>query len=265
MMVVDIEIVKAIVRAAATLMDRSGGFDVKEKGARENIVTSSDLAVQHFLTRELRDRYPEVGFLCEEEDMKDIRGHEAVWVIDPIDGTCNYSRGNENCCISVALVLQGEPVLGVVYSPWREELYSAEKGKGAFCNGKPIHVSDRPYEKGLLFTAMSLYRKDLAKTCSDIIYDLYMECNDVRRTGSAAVELCLMAAGFAELYFEMRLMPWDYAAALLILKEAGGTVLNFEGKEPSPFRQSLVVAANSEESCKRLLRTVRRHLDKLPF
>ena len=264
-MFVDIEIVKAIVRAAATLMDRAGGFDVKEKGARENIVTSSDLAVQHFLTRELRDRYPEVGFLCEEEDMKDIRGHEAVWVIDPIDGTCNYSRGNENCCISVALVLQGEPVLGVVYSPWREELYSAEKGKGAFCNGKPIHVSDRPYEKGLLFTAMSLYRKDLAKTCSDIIYDLYMECNDVRRTGSAAVELCLMAAGFAELYFEMRLMPWDYAAALLILKEAGGTVLDFEGKEPSPFRQSLVVAANSEESCKRLLRTVRRHLDKLPF
>ena len=265
MMFVDIEIVKAIVRAAATLMDRSGGFDVKEKGARENIVTSSDLAVQHFLMRELRDRYPEVGFLCEEEDMKDIQGHEAVWVIDPIDGTCNYSRGNENCCISVALVLQGEPVLGVVYSPWREELYSAEKGKGAFCNGKPIHVSDRPFEKGLLFTAMSLYRKDLAKTCSDIIYDLYMECNDVRRTGSAAVELCLMAAGFAELYFEMRLMPWDYAAAALILKEAGGTVLDFEGKEPSPFRQSLVVAANSEESCQRLLQTVRRHLDKLPF
>ena len=265
MMFVDIEIVKAIVRAAATLMDRTGGFDVKEKGARENIVTSSDLAVQHFLTRELSDRYPEVGFLCEEEDLRDISGHEAVWVIDPIDGTCNYSRGNENCCISVALVLQGEPVLGVVYSPWREELYSAEKWKGAFCNGKPIHVSDRPFEKGLLFTAMSLYRKDLAKTCSDIIYDLYMECNDVRRTGSAAVELCLMAAGFAELYFEMRLMPWDYAAALLILKEAGGTVLDFEGKEPSPFRQSLVVAANSEESCQTLLQTVRRHLDKLPF
>ena len=265
MMFVDIEIVKAIVRAAATLMDRTGGFDVKEKGARENIVTSSDLAVQHFLTRELKDRYPEVGFLCEEEDLRDISGHEAAWVIDPIDGTCNYSRGNENCCISVALVQQGEPVLVVVYSPWRDELYSAEKGKGALCNGKLIHVSNRPFEKGLLFTAMSLYRKDLAKTCSDIIYDLYMECNDVRRTGSAAVELCLMAAGFAELYFEMRLMPWDYAAAALILKEAGGTVLNFEGKEPSPFRQSLVVAANSEESCLRVLDTVHRHLDRQPF
>ena len=113
---VETGIIEAIVRAAATFMDRTGGFDIREKGARENIATSSDLAVQHFLMKELRERFPEIGFLCEEEDMTDIRGHEAVWVIDPIDGTCNYSRGNENCCISVALVSGGEPVLGVVYS-----------------------------------------------------------------------------------------------------------------------------------------------------
>ena len=206
---VDIEIVSAIVRAASSLMDRSGRFEIHDKGTLENIVTSSDVAVQHFLTRELGLRFPEIGFLCEEEDLNDIAGHEAVWVIDPIDGTANYARGNENCCISVALVQNGDPVLGVVYAPWREELYTAEKGKGASCNGKPLQVSGRPFEQGILFTAMSTYRKELAKTCSDIIYDVYMECNDVRRTGSAAVELCLMAAGFAELYFEMRLMPWD--------------------------------------------------------
>ena len=262
---VEIGIIEAIVRAAATLMDRTGGFDVQEKGARENIVTSSDLAVQHFLTRELKERFPEIGFLCEEEDMNDIKGHEAVWVIDPIDGTCNYSRGNENCCISVALVEHGEAVLGVVYSPWRGELYTALKGKGALCNGKPIHVSDRPYEKGLLFTAMALYKKDLAKACSDIIYDLYMECNDVRRTGSAAVELCLMAAGFAELYFEMRLMPWDYAAAGLILQEAGGTVCSFDGGAPSPYKPSMYIAANTQENCERILAVVRKHLSDLPF
>ncbi|MBQ2486383.1 MAG: inositol monophosphatase, partial [Candidatus Methanomethylophilus sp.] len=186
---IDINIVIDIVRAASTLMDRTGGFEVHDKGARENIVTSSDLAVQHFLTRELSAVYPEVGFLCEEEDLEDVSGHEAAWVIDPIDGTANYARGNENCCISVALVSKGEPLLGVVYSPWRGELYTAEKGKGAFCNGEPVHVSGRPFGQGLLFTAMSTYRKDLARACSDIIYDLYMECNDVRRTGSAAVEL----------------------------------------------------------------------------
>ena len=262
---VEAGIIEAIVRAAATFMDRTGGFDIKEKGARENIVTSSDLAVQHFLMKELRERFPEIGFLCEEEDMTDIQGHEAVWVIDPIDGTCNYSRGNENCCISVAMVSGGEPVLGVVYSPWRNELYTALKGMGAFCNGKPIHVSDRPFEKGLLFTAMSLYKKDLAKACSDVIYDLYMECNDVRRTGSAAVELCLMAAGFAELYFEMRLMPWDFAAAGLILEEAGGSVCGFDGGRPSPYKPSMFIAANSPESCKRIHEVVRKHVHELQF
>ena len=262
---VDIEIVSAIVRAASSLMDRSGRFEIHDKGTLENIVTSSDVAVQHFLTRELGLRFPEIGFLCEEEDLSDIAGHETVWVIDPIDGTANYARGNENCCISVALVQNGDPVLGVVYAPWREELYTAEKGKGASCNGKPLQVSGRPFEQGILFTAMSTYRKELAKTCSDIIYDVYMECNDVRRTGSAAVELCLMAAGFAELYFEMRLMPWDYAAASLILTEAGGAACGFDGEKPSMYKPSLFIAANSEENCNRILRAVHRHMEKLPY
>ena len=253
------------VREASALMDRTGGFEIHDKGARENIVTSSDLAVQHCLTEKLAALLPGSGFLCEEEDMSDYSGHEAVWVIDPIDGTANYARGNENCCISVALVRRGEPFMGVVYSPWRREMYWAEKGKGAFCNGRPIHVSDRPFEQGLLFTALCVYRKEFARTCSDIIYDLYMKCNDVRRTGSAAVELCLVAAGYAELFFEMRLMPWDYAAASLVLTEAGGAICDFDGAFPAPFKPMLTVAANSPESCERLREAVRRHLDAVPY
>ncbi|HAC40272.1 MAG TPA: inositol monophosphatase [Rikenellaceae bacterium] len=261
----DLQFVTDVVRAAATLMDRTGGFEVRDKGARENIVTSSDLAVQHWLTEQLRLRFPDIGFLCEEEDFSDIQGHEAVWVIDPIDGTANYARGNENCCISVALVKSGEPVLGVVYSPWRDELYTAEKGKGALLNGKPIHVSARPFEEGILFTALAVYRKDLSLTCSAIIHDLYMECNDIRRNGSAALELCHLASGFAELYFEIRLMPWDYAAAGLILTEAGGTLLSFDGNGPSPFKPSLVIGANCHASARRVLDTVRKHLPALPY
>lgn len=264
-MEIHIESVCEIVRAASALMDRTGGFEVHDKGVRENIVTSSDLAVQHFLTEQLKRRYPEVGFLCEEEDLEDVTGHEAVWVIDPIDGTANYARGNENCCISVALVCQGEALLGVVYSPWRGELYTAEKGKGAFCNGKPLHVSGRPFGQGLLFTAMSTYHKEWSRACSDIIYDIYQDCNDVRRTGSAAVELCLMAAGFAELYFEMRLMPWDYAAASLVLTEAGGAVCDFNGAKPSLYEPSMFIAANTQDNCARLLAAVRRHLSALPY
>ena len=258
-----IERITAIVREASALMTR-GGFSIQEKGTVENIVTSSDVAVQAFLTEKLAQLLPGSGFLCEEEDLADLR-HEYVWIIDPIDGTANYARGSENCCISVALFRNWEPVLGVVYSPWRKELYTAEKGKGARCNGVPIHVSDRPFKQGIFFTALSTYRKEFAKTCSDIIYDLYMTCNDVRRTGSAAVELCLMARGFAELYFEIRLMPWDYAAAAFILEEAGGTVMSFDGQAPSPTKPSLVVAANTQESCQRLLDAVHRHLKAIPY
>ena len=155
--------------------------------------------------------------------------------------------------------------MGVVYSPWREELYSAEKGCGAFCNGRPIHVSARPFEAGLLYTAMSTYHKEFARVCSDIIFDIYMESNDVRRTGSAAVELCQMASGAAELYFELRLMPWDYAASTVILQEAGGSIATFDGTLPSLTVPSLVVAANTEENCRRLLEKVHRHLGAIPY
>ena len=258
-----IEQVVGIVREAAALMVHEG-FDIKEKGAPANIVTSSDLAVQHFLTERLGALLPGSGFLCEEEDFADT-SHRQVWIIDPIDGTTNYSRGIEYCCISVALTEDGKPVLGVVYSPWRDELYSALAGQGAFCNGRPIHVSDRPFGNGLLFTAMSTYRKDLARKCSDIIYDLSLECNDLRRTGSAAMELCIMASGKVDLYFEMRLMPWDYAAAALILQEAGGTICGFDGNYPPLQRTSLVVAANTADNCRRILDTVHRHLTELPY
>jgi myo-inositol-1(or 4)-monophosphatase len=258
-----IEQVSGIVREASRLMVREG-FAIHEKGSVENIVTSSDLAVQDFLTERLAQLLPGCGFLCEEEDLTDLK-HAYVWIIDPIDGTANYARGSENCCISVALVHQGTPVAGVVYSPWRDELYTAEKGRGACCNGKPIHASTRSFKEGIRFTAMSTYRKEFARTCSDIIYDIYMECNDLRRTGSAAVELCLMARGFAELYFEMRLMPWDYAAAGLILEEAGGAICSLDGKAPSLTKPSLIIAGNNQENCDRILATVRKHLLALPY
>jgi myo-inositol-1(or 4)-monophosphatase len=259
-----LEQVTDIVREASRLMVREG-FSVQEKGSLENIVTSSDVAVQHFLTEKLGALLPGSGFLCEEEDFSDT-AHEDVWIIDPIDGTANYARGIESCAISVALVRGGVLSAGVVYSPWRGELYVAEKGCGAFCNGVPIHVSGRPFEDGILFTAMSTYRKEFARSCSDIIFDIFMDCNDFRRTGSAAVELCLMAAGKAELYFEMRLMPWDYAAAGLILQEAGGVISGFDGVAfPSLAESSMVLAANKAESLGRLAAIVHRHLSGQPW
>lgn len=251
------------VREAAGLMVRSG-FEVMEKGSSANLVTSSDLAVQHFLVGRLAELIPGSGFLCEEEDLDDI-SHEYIWIIDPIDGTANYARSMQDCCISVALAHNGEVCAGVVYSPWRDELYHAEKGSGAFCNGRRIKVSDRPFEDGLFCTAMSTYRKEFARTCSDIIYDVYMRSNDFRRYGSAAIELCLMAAGYVELYFEMRLQPWDFAAGGLIVEEAGGVVCGFGGDRLDPFKPSMVIGSNREDSCRELVSTVGRYLSELPY
>ena len=253
-----------IVKEASALMVAEP-LSVTQKDGLANLVTSSDLAVQHFLTERLAALLPGCGFLCEEEDFRDLE-EEYVWIIDPIDGTANYARGIADCCISVALARRGALQLGVVYSPGRGELYTAELGRGACCNGKPIHVSDRPLADGLFCTAMSTYRKEYARTCSDIIYDIYMQSNDLRRWGSAAVELCLLAAGDIELYFEMRLQPWDYAAAMLILHEAGGRIAGWNGGAPSLVRPSLVVAANRPDSLGALLAVVHTHLpDGLPY
>lgn len=257
------ERIAEIVREAAGLMVRRG-FEVVEKGSSANIVTSSDLAVQNFLVERLGALIPGSGFLCEEEDMNDL-SHEYIWVIDPIDGTANYARGMSDCCISVALARGGQVVEGVVYSPWNGELFQAEKGAGAFRNGSPIRVSGRSFEDGLLCAALCTYYKEHARVCSDIIYDIYMRSNDFRRYGSAAVELCKVAAGDVELYFEMRLQPWDFAAAGLIIQEAGGTISGFGGDPLSPFRQGMVIAANSASSHAELVATIGRHLTTLPY
>jgi len=258
-----LEGVKEIVLEASSLMAGSG-YRIMEKDGEVNLVTSSDLAVQDFLTERLSRFLPGSGFICEEEDFRDT-SKDLIWIIDPIDGTANYARGISDCCISVALADKKGPLLGVVYSPARKEMYYALRGHGSFLNGESIHVSDRHFSNALFCCAMSTYRKEFAKTCSDIIYDVHMQCNDTRRWGSAALELCFLAAGTVELYFEMRLQPWDYAAGELILTEAGGCISDFEGRSPSLYSPSLVAAANSHENLQRLLGIVHDHMDAVPY
>lgn len=253
-----IEVLAEIVREASGLMV-TDHFTVIQKGAVENVVTSSDLAVQEFLVKKLSEALPGCGFLCEEEGINDTE-REYVWVIDPIDGTMNYARGIHDCCISVALMKNGEIVMGAVYSPAKGEMFTAGKGHGAFCNGRKLAVSERPFRDGIICTAMSTYRKQYAKACNEIIFDIYMRCNDFRRFGSAALELCMMAAGQIELFFEMRLQPWDFAAAMLILQEAGGCISGYDGKLPPINDPCMVVAANNPDNLNQILETVHKYV-----
>lgn len=259
----EIESVISVVREASRLMV-TDSFEVESKGGCENIVTSSDLAVQEFLCEKLASLLPGCGFICEEEGIC-TPDREYVWVIDPIDGTANYARGLSECAISVALKQGDEVLLGIIFIPWKDELYHAVKGQGAFCNGRRISVSSRPFSDGIFCTAMSTYRKEFAGICSDIIMETYYQCNDVRRYGSSAVELCLLASGKCDLYFEMRLMPWDYAAGILLLEEAGGVITNLSGEQPRFEGPDLVCAANSPENHKRLLGIIRSHLERRPY
>lgn len=253
-----IENIIAIVRKASELM-QTDSFAIDQKDGYANIVTSADLAVQTFLCKELSALIPGSGFYCEEEDIKDAT-KEYTWVIDPIDGTANFARGIDQCAICVGLRHNGEMEKAVVYLPRTEELFHAEKGLGAFRNGEKIHSSSRPFKDSVMCTALAVYHKEYADVCSAIILDTFKQCNDIRRFGAAAPELCYLAMGRCELYFEYILSPWDYAAASLILTEAGGVISNLQGDAVDCISSSGVLAANNMDNLHKLQAIVAKHL-----
>ena len=244
-----IEQVIDIVRKASKLM--TDDIIIEQKGNDSNYVTSADVNVQHYLEEHLPQLLPGSTFLGEEEDEQVVES-EFIWVVDPIDGTSNFIRGLGASAISVGLVKDGKPYLGVIYEPYKNEMYYAERGKGAFLNGKPIHVSDRDFKHATMWSAASLYNKDLAKPCFNIIEKVYYESDDFRRFGAAAIELAYLAAGRIELYFEIRLFPWDMAAGQVIIEEAGGVVEYLHEGGLQLDRPAGIIAANSKENFEKL-------------
>lgn len=247
-----------IVKEAASLMTAADNLEIMEKGGCENIVTSADIAVQDFLRSRLSALLPDSGFICEEGDIADIR-HSRVWVIDPIDGTANYARGVDQCAICVGLCDNGIMEMSVVFLPRTGEMFQAQRGKGAWRNGSRIHVSDRSFDNSILCTALPVYHKEQAQWCSQAILDVFMQCNDIRRLGAAAPELCYIAMGRFDMYFEYLLGAWDFAAASLILEEAGGSLCGIDGMPLDPMKPSGVLAANNAANLSRLTQIIKRH------
>ena len=257
-----LERIVEIVRKASHLMENSP-TEISRKGNDSNYVTSVDVDVQRFLRAKLDEMLPGSAFVCEEED-RPSPAAEYTWVIDPIDGTSNFIRGLGLSVISVGLLKHGKPHMGVIYFPYRDEMYTAEEGCGAFLNGKRIHVSDRDFAHAHLCSAMSLYDKSLAPACFRIIERIYNRSDDLRRLGSAALELAYLAAGRVELYFEIRVFVWDVAAAVLIVREAGGFIEYLFHEELPLDRPFGIIAANSAANFRELHRIVRDELpDKL--
>jgi myo-inositol-1(or 4)-monophosphatase len=204
------------------------------------------------------------GFIGEESEKTDYE-HQYLWVVDPEDGTANFIRDLGISAVSVGLVKDGKPVLGVVYNPYRDEMFYAEEGKGAYLNGRRIRVSKNDIAHSIFCTAMCLYNKDYAKPCFNIMEKVYYDCDDIRRTGSAVLELVSLACGRVELYFEMRLFPWDIAASEIIIKEAGGYIGTIEFDRTVFNRPIPLICANTKENYEYLRHIVLKEVPKIPY
>ena len=241
-----------IVKQASKIMLDDGSFKVSEKDGVTNLVTTNDVKVQEFLQDKLSKLLPESSFFCEEGDVKDL-SKDYIWIIDPIDGTTNYARHISVCAISVALEYKGEIIIGVVYNPYQNALYTAEKGKGSYLNGQRLHVSNKKFNECVVYTAFSAYDKTQSEKAFNFCKELFPQINDLRRTGSAAFEICSVGAGRGDIFFELKLQAWDFAAASLVLKEAGGYISSLDINYLRLDGPTLVAAANTKENLEKIL------------
>jgi len=212
------------------------------KGAVD-LVTPFDTKAQRTILDHLSSFFPDHGYLAE-EGLSQNKGAEMRWIIDPLDGTTNYAHHFPVFTISIALERRSEIVLGLVYDPMREEMFSALKGKGAFLNDKKISVSDiDELDKSLLATGFPYDVRVNQENNVSHFNNFIIRAQGIRRCGSAAMDLCYVACGRFDGFWELKLKPWDVAAGTLIVQEAGGQVSDFRGGEFSIFG-SEVLATN---------------------
>ncbi len=227
---------------------KSAGDDlgIEDKGSAVNLVTKYDKLIQDFLFTELKKLIPDCQFLGEEGDGNKELTNGYCFIIDPIDGTTNFIKGFQHSAISVALAKDKEIIIGVVLDPDLDNLFYAEKGKGAFLNGKPIHCSDCDLSQSLVLFGTCPYEHELAHKTFELTEKIFYKVIEVRRGGSAALDICYVASGKADLYYEMILRPWDWAGAYLILSEAGGYAATFEGSKLDADKIDSLVCGNKK-------------------
>ncbi len=212
-----------IAREAGAFFQKKDLTRVVSKEGHANYVTNIDCAVQAYLEEKLLQLLPGSVFIGEEKDNQALTD-TPTWIVDPLDGTTNMIHDYHLSAVSIALCRDRKPVTGLIWQPFTREMFYAEAGKGAFLNDCPIHVSEVPYQNALVAVGTAPYYEELEEISLKLAYDFLHHCADIRRSGSAAMDLAYLACGRHEIFFEMRLKPWDYAAGSLIAEEAGGQV-----------------------------------------
>lgn len=216
------------------------GFSINQKDGLNNPVTEADLASEDLIISIIRAEFPDHYILTEEAGNLPTDSNYK-WIIDPIDGTVNFAHLIPLCCVSIGIEKDGEVIMGAIYNPFIDEFYFAEKGKGAFCNDKPIGVSaQKNVSLSCLVTGFPYTYVEEPNGALEVFARFVRAGVSVRRLGSAAMDLCWVACGRFDGYFEQSLKPWDSAAGFLLVNEAGGKVTNFEGVPYSPYDKKII-------------------------
>ena len=244
-----IESMMTIAKKAGEILKEGfyGNKNVTNKGSKD-LVTEFDVKVENFIIERVSKQFPGYGIVAEESQL--ISGNPDKIIIDPIDGTTNFVHGIPNVAISIGIFKAGRPYAGIVYNPIQNELYHAVKGAGAFCNGERLSVTEESRFKHALIATGFPYTID--KSREDFEWNMQKvgnilpEVQDIRRLGAASLDLCYVARGSFEGYYEMNLKPWDVAAGMVIVEEAGGVISDQNGNPYDPFANRIIVVSNGK-------------------
>lgn len=243
------ELIKIIKEAGEILKE---GYYTKKDitfKAKKDLVTQYDVAVENFLKKKFSKKFKDFNLIAEESDNANVEFNNSI-IIDPIDGTTNFVNGVPHTAISVGVYKNKKPYLAVVYNPILDELYTAKIGKGAYLNGKKLKVSnENDFQKSLVATGFPYTSNTNEDDLNDVLKKIKLIlplCQDLRRLGAASLDLCYIAKGTFEGYYEMNLKAWDVSAGILILTEAGGVVSNINGDEYTLFEDKYLVASNGK-------------------
>jgi myo-inositol-1(or 4)-monophosphatase len=252
--------IEAALEAGKYLKENVGNIRHIERkdGQETNLVTEIDKQSEQMIIEKIKQYFPDHDFLCEETGKHNVKS-DYRWIIDPLDGTVNFTHGLPLFCVSIGLEYKGTIQLGVVYDPSANELFTAERGKGAFLNNRRMQVTKtNKLIESMLVTGFPYNVRENPDHALEHFTNFLMEAQAIRRLGSAALDICYVAAGRFEGFWEVNLHPWDVAAGVLILLEAGGTWTDFHGLSTSVYNPQLLASNGSIH--KEMIRVLKKAL-----
>lgn len=257
-MTFDIKRLQVIVHEAGKLLlaARAADGNVEQKQGEANFVTEYDVKIQQFLVEKLSEMIPGATFFGEE----DTEGNQAgrlgdgfTFIIDPIDGTTNFMFNYHHSCVSVGVALNGTLEAGLIYDPYTDSLYTAVRGQGAYLNDRHLVLTDTPVSEGIVCFGCARYNEADYDRLFDVVKELFLESLSIRSVGSAALGIARIASGSNVCYLELKLQPYDYAAAAVILEEAGGRIVQPDGS-PITLDQFCAVVAGTPKAVEHILK-----------